>query len=44
MARRVRSTLPYDPRTDRIADAGWLGVVGRGAIQRIADADQLLRW
>src|SRR5882724_10760906 len=42
MARRVRSTLPYDPRTDRIADAGWLGVVGRGAIQRVLDADQLL--
>ena len=42
MARRVRSTLPYDPRTDRVADAGWLGVVGRGAIQRVADADQLL--
>ena len=42
MARRVRSTLPYDPRTDRIADAGWLGVVGRGAIQRVVDADQLL--
>jgi phospholipid/cholesterol/gamma-HCH transport system permease protein len=39
---RVRSTLPYDPRTDRIANAGWLGAVGRGAIQRVLDADRLL--
>ena len=39
---RVRSTLPYDPRTDRIGDAGWLGAVGRGAIQRVLDADRLL--
>ena len=39
---RVRSTLPYDPRTDRIADASWLGAVGRGAIRRIVSADELL--
>ena len=39
---RVRSTLPYDPRTDRIADAGWLGAVGRSTIQRVLAADQLL--
>ena len=39
---RVRSTLPYDPRTDRVADAGWLGAVGRRAIQRVLAADQLL--
>jgi phospholipid/cholesterol/gamma-HCH transport system permease protein len=39
---RVRSTLPYDPRTDRIADAGWLGAVGRGAIRWLVAADQLL--
>ena len=42
MARRIRSTLPYDPRTDRIADAGWLGAVGRGAIRWVLDADELL--
>ena len=30
---RLRSTLPYDPRTDRIADASWLGAVGRSAIE-----------
>ncbi len=42
MARRTRSTLPYDPRTDRIAEAGWLGAVGRGAIGWVLDADQLL--
>jgi phospholipid/cholesterol/gamma-HCH transport system permease protein len=39
---RLRSTLPYDPRTDRIADAGWLGAVGRGTIRWILDADELL--
>ncbi|MEP7050834.1 MAG: ABC transporter permease [Pseudomonadota bacterium] len=39
---RVRSTLPYDPRTDRVADAGWLSAVGRGAIQRVLAADLLL--
>ena len=39
---RLRSTLPYDPRTDRIADAGWLGAVGRGAIRRVLFADELL--
>jgi phospholipid/cholesterol/gamma-HCH transport system permease protein len=42
MARRIRSTLPYDPRTDRIAEADWLGAVGRGAIRRVLDADELL--
>lgn len=39
---RLRSTLPYDPRTDRIADAGWLGAVGRGTIRWVLDADELL--
>ncbi len=39
---RLRSTLPYDPRADRIADAGWLGAVGRGAIHWILSADELL--
>lgn len=39
---RLRSTIPYDPRTDRIADAGWLGSVGRGAIRWVLDADDLL--
>ncbi len=39
---RLRSTLPYDPRTDRIADASWLGAVGRGAIARVLSADRLL--
>ena len=39
---RLRSTLPYDPRTDRIADASWLGSVGRGTIRWVLDADELL--
>lgn len=39
---RLRSTLPYDPRTDRIADASWLGSVGREAIRWVLDADELL--
>jgi phospholipid/cholesterol/gamma-HCH transport system permease protein len=39
---RLRSTLPYDPRTDRIAELSFLAVVGRGAIRRIVDADDLL--
>lgn len=39
---RLRSTLPYDPRTDRIAEAGWLGAVGRGTIRWVLDADELL--
>ena len=39
---RLRSTLPYDPRTDRIADASWLGSVGRGVIRWVLDADDLL--
>jgi len=39
---RLRSTLPYDPRVDRIADAGWLGAVGRGAIRWVLDVDDLL--
>jgi len=39
---RLRSTLPYDPRTDRIADASWLGAVGRSAIQWFVDADELV--
>jgi phospholipid/cholesterol/gamma-HCH transport system permease protein len=39
---RIRSTLPYDPRTDRVADAGWLGAVGRGAILRVLALDLLL--
>jgi phospholipid/cholesterol/gamma-HCH transport system permease protein len=39
---RLRSTLPYDPRTDRIAEASWLGAVGRGAIRSVVSADELL--
>ncbi|HEY4103997.1 MAG TPA: ABC transporter permease [Polyangiaceae bacterium] len=39
---RLRSTLPYDPRTDQIGDAGWLGAVGRSAIQWFVDADELV--
>ncbi len=39
---RLRSTLPYDPRTDRIADASWLGAVGRGTIRWVLSADELL--
>jgi len=39
---RLRSTLPYDPRTDRIADAGWLGAVGRATIRWVLSADDLL--
>ncbi|HEX3773088.1 MAG TPA: ABC transporter permease [Polyangiaceae bacterium] len=39
---RLRSTLPYDPRTDQIGDAGWLGAVGRSAIQWFTDVDELL--
>ena len=39
---RLRSALPYDPRTDRIAEAGWLGAVGRGVILWVLSADELL--
>jgi phospholipid/cholesterol/gamma-HCH transport system permease protein len=39
---RLRSTLPYDPRTDRIAEASWLGAVGHSAIQWFVDADELI--
>ena len=39
---RLRSTLPYDPRTDRIAEASWLGAVGRSTIQWVLSADDLL--
>jgi phospholipid/cholesterol/gamma-HCH transport system permease protein len=39
---RLRSTLPYDPRTDRIADASWLGAVGRAAIAWVIASDELL--
>ena len=39
---RLRSTLPYDPRTDRIAEAGWLGAVGRATIRWLVSTDELL--
>ena len=39
---RLRSTLPYDPRTDRIAEAGWLGAVGRSTIHWVLATDELL--
>ena len=39
---RLRSTLPYDPRTDRIAEAGWLGAVGRSTIRFLVSSDDLL--
>jgi phospholipid/cholesterol/gamma-HCH transport system permease protein len=39
---RLRSTLPYDPRTGHLADAGWLSAVGRSAIQWLLDADDLI--
>jgi len=39
---RLRTTLPYDPRTDRIADASWLGAVGRATIQWVLSSDELL--
>ena len=39
---RLRSTLPYDPRTDRIAEAGWLGAVGRSTIRWVVSSDELL--
>jgi phospholipid/cholesterol/gamma-HCH transport system permease protein len=39
---RLRSTLPYDPRTDRIAEAGWLGAVGRSTIRWVVSTDDLL--
>ena len=39
---RLRSTLPYDPRTDRIADASWLGAVGRSTIRWVLAGDDLL--
>ena len=39
---RLRSTLPYDPRTDRIAEASWLGAVGRGVILWVLSLDELL--
>lgn len=39
---RLRSTLPYDPRTDRIAEAGWLSAVGRSTIRWVIATDDLL--
>jgi len=39
---RLRSTLPYDPRTDRLAEASWLGAVGRSAIVWFVAADDLI--
>jgi len=39
---RLRSTLPYDPRTDHIGDASWLSAVGRSAIDSFLDADRLV--
>jgi len=39
---RLRSTLPYDPRTDRLAEASWLGAVGRSAILWFVAADDLI--
>ncbi len=42
MPRQIRSTLPYDPRTDHIGEAGWLGAVGRSTIQWFVDADSLV--
>src|SRR6478609_10561887 len=39
---RLRSTLPYDPRTDRIADAGWLSAIGRSTIRWVLSTDDLL--
>jgi len=39
---RLRSTLPYDPRTDRIAEANWLGAVGRSTIRWLVSTDDLL--
>jgi phospholipid/cholesterol/gamma-HCH transport system permease protein len=39
---RLRSTLPYDPRTDRLAEASWLGAVGRAAILWFVAADDLI--
>ena len=39
---RLRSTLPYDPRTDRIAEASWLGAIGRSTIRWVLSADDLL--
>ncbi len=39
---RLRTTLPYDPRTDRIAEVGWLGAVGRVTIRWVLSTDELL--
>jgi phospholipid/cholesterol/gamma-HCH transport system permease protein len=39
---RLRSTLPYDPRTDRIGEASWLGAVGRSTIRWLVSTDELL--
>lgn len=39
---RLRSTLPYDPRTDRLAEASWLGAVGHSAIVWFVAADDLI--
>ena len=39
---RLRSTLPYDPRTDRIAEASLLGAVGRSTIRWLISTDDLL--
>ncbi|HET7545774.1 MAG TPA: ABC transporter permease [Polyangiaceae bacterium] len=39
---RLRTTLPYDPRTDRVAEASWLGAVGRATIRWVLASDELL--
>ncbi len=38
----MRSTLPYDPRSDDFREAGWVGRVGRRAIDALSEAWALL--
>jgi phospholipid/cholesterol/gamma-HCH transport system permease protein len=39
---RLRSTLPYDPRTDRIAEASLLGAIGQATIRWLVAGDELV--
>lgn len=37
----MRSTLPYDPRSDELRDSSWVGRVGRQAIAGLTDVGAL---
>ncbi|HEY4158928.1 MAG TPA: ABC transporter permease [Polyangiaceae bacterium] len=38
---RLRTTLPYDPRADKLGEAGWISAVGRAVLGRLLGANEL---